>query len=525
MPDQPLNRPPYTDPATDKPKRKRGALGQIDLLKWSLGCAGLAMVLFTGLTMLTVIVMPVAFRNLDGELQAKIVQRLPFMKSFQPTVPFQYLPTSVATSGNAIALLSSPVVSPTAKAITGGQLSAGSDVEENAPGANATPVPFVPSPTPPPITPVLVTDTPVVGPSPTPQAAPVQPTATLEPTLVPTQVEPPTAIPVPINFHSAGFKWVPQSWNNCGPANLTQGLQYYGWKGDQTEAATYLKPHKEDKNVSPWQMVNFVNEKTGVKAIMRVAGDLSLIKRLVSQKFAVIMETGYFVAGEGWMGHYLTVVGHDDNQRILYGLDTYLGDGPDNLGFREKYDDIDERWQHFNRLYIVIYPKEREYELATILGPDADLTYNAQHALSVAKKEASEKPNNAFAWFNMGSSLVLLGNYRDATVAFDQAWSVSPGLPYRMLWYQFTPYEAYYNVGNYANVLALAQTALQTTPYVEETYYWRGMALAAQGKSKSAIEDFKKVLQFNPNFAPAADKLAAVQNGNFKPPVVAQAGQ
>ena len=44
------------------------------------------------------------------------------------------------------------------------------------------------------------------------------------------------------------------------------------------------------------------------------------------------------------------------------------------------------------------------------------------------------------------------------------------GLPPRMLWYQFTPYEAYYNIGNYTNVLALVQTMLTSTPYVEETY-------------------------------------------------------
>ena len=50
-----------------------------------------------------------------------------------------------------------------------------------------------------------------------------------------------------------------QGWNNCGPATLTNALTYFGYADNQTRAANYLKPDREDKNVSPWQMVNFVN--------------------------------------------------------------------------------------------------------------------------------------------------------------------------------------------------------------------------------------------------------------------------
>jgi tetratricopeptide (TPR) repeat protein len=317
---------------------------------------------------------------------------------------------------------------------------------------------------------------------------------------------------------------VPQGWNNCGPANLTQTLVYYGWQGDQDDAARYLKPNTNDKNVSPWQMVDFVNKKTGVKALWRVAGDLDLVKRLVANKFAVIMETGYDVAGTGWMGHYLTVIGYDDNQSLLYGLDTYLLDGKDHQGYREPYEDIDRRWQAFNRTYLVIYSADRESELASILGPDADLNYNYEHARSVARYEASLQPNNSFAWFNLGSSLVLLHKYKEAVVAFDQAQNAS-GLPPRFLWYQFTPYEAYYNTGNYLQVLALVQSALNSTLDVEETYYWKGMAEAAQGQNAIAQEDFKRVLRFNPNFTLAADRLTEIQNQKFSPPAIAQVGQ
>jgi hypothetical protein len=96
-------------------------------------------------------------------------------------------------------------------------------------------------------------------------------------------------------------------------------------------------------------------------------------------------------------------------------------------------------------------------------------------------------------------------------------------LPWCMLWYQFTPYEAYYNVGNYKNVLALANTSLTTTTDVEETYFWRGMAEAALGKPQSAINDLKHAVDYNRNFTLASSMLAQIQGGTFQPPIIAQA--
>jgi tetratricopeptide (TPR) repeat protein len=481
-------------PAPLRPRR-------INWLKWSLGCAGVGMILFAGITMLILILTPVVFRSLLPEQQARIIRHLPFMDAFQPTHPYKYLPTIAVTNDRAMALLATPTNAPPA-AMSGqpADLSAGQDYTLSDPASSAVPTGGVPP-----------SASPVVGP-------PLYLTATPEPTLEPTPIPSPTLIPVPSSFHDTSFKLVPQDWNNCGPANLTQALQYYGWKGDQHEASAYLKPNREDKNVSPWQMVTFVNDKTGVKALWRVGGEIGLIKRLVSQKFAVILEAGYDVPSQGWMGHYMTITGYDESDGTLTWLDT----NAENLnapGVRERYGDIEKRWAQFNRLYIVVYPETRTPDLAAILGSDADRHYNAQHALGLAREQASKYPGDPFGWFDMGSSYVLLGQYKEAAAVFDEAWRVG-NLPFRILWYQFTPYEAYYNVGQYGYVIALTQNA---TVYVEETFYWRAMAEAALSKTNQAIDDFKRVLAFNRNFSLAADKLALVQNGNFTPPVVAQA--
>ncbi|MEP7289781.1 MAG: C39 family peptidase [Chloroflexota bacterium] len=524
-----MNTPPPPPPASPDNRR-------INMVKLGLGCVGLSTFVCTGAIMLVLILTPIAFRSLSPEYQDKFLRRIPALAAFKATVPFTYLPTIGATNANALALLATPTSGnstpvPTGSRSNGGLSAGGNDANVPLPtSALSTSTPITPvaaSSTPLPITntPVLATDNAIAATN-----TPVLNVAALSPTPPPdnppaTALPPATVIPAPISFHNSSFEWVPQGWNNCGPANLTQALKYYGWQGKQDEIANYLKPNREDKNVSPWQMVEYVNSQTNVKALWRVAGDLNLVKRLVADKFAVIMETGYDVAGEGWMGHYLTVIGYDDNQGLLYGLDTWLGDGKDHQGFHEEYNNLDSRWQSFNRAYIVVYTSDREAELASILGPDADLQYNYTRAVSVARTEASAQPNNPYAWFNLGSSFTLLQKYKEASIAFDQAVNSTTGLPFRMLWYQFTPYEAYYNTGNYTQVLALAQTALATTPYVEETFYWQGMAYAAQGQTGKATDDFKKVLKFNPNFLPASDMLAQLESGKFAPPVVAQAGQ
>jgi tetratricopeptide (TPR) repeat protein len=81
-----------------------------------------------------------------------------------------------------------------------------------------------------------------------------------------------------------------------------------------------------------------------------------------------------------------------------------------------------------------------------------------------------------------------------------------------MLWYQFGPYEAYYQVGRFEDVILLADLTLKDRPYFEESYYYKGLALAALGQTREARENLEKAVRFNPNFAPAAEALAGLDN-------------
>jgi len=85
------------------------------------------------------------------------------------------------------------------------------------------------------------------------------------------------------------------------------------------------------------------------------------------------------------------------------------------------------------------------------------------------------------------------------------------GLPWRMLWYQFGPYEAYYGVGRYEDVITLATVTLNVVGNLEESYYWRGLAYLAQENVDRARSDFGAALQYNPSFAPASEVLSSLE--------------
>jgi tetratricopeptide (TPR) repeat protein len=315
----------------------------------------------------------------------------------------------------------------------------------------------------------------------------------------------------PPAYALTGITHIYQDWNNCGPATLTMGLTYFGYPDtDQHTAATWLKPNYEDKNVSPWQMAEYVNTQLdgSIRALVRQGGTLDLLKGLISNEFPVLTEEGYDPPGRGlgWMGHYLLMSGYDDARQVFVTQDSY--DGP-NLEYT--YDHVDEFWHHFNRVYIVLYTPDREAELMALLGSDADEAQNWANALERARADTIANQEDAFNWFNMGTNFVGLGMYDEAQTAYDEARRI--GLPWRMNWYQFGMFETYLNVGRYQDVIDLAQANLNDGggQYVEETFYYGGLAREALGETDRAISNLDQAVFFNPNFTPAVEAREQIQ--------------
>ena len=423
------------------------------------------------LFLLGVLAIIFGFREvLQPAQQQRVIQQIPLMRMFlEPTPLGGVFPTlvSASNSDDARSLLEMPLVfvSPTATAAAAVQ-----------PTAAQTPIP---SAAPPP------------EPATLPAAAPVPASE--------------DSVSIPPSARIYGMRHEQQKWNNCGPATITMALSYYGWRQDQTVAAAALKPNREDKNVSPHELAAFVEAATNLKAIVRMGGDLDLLKLLVSQEFPVIIETGAMFEAYDWIGHYRALVAYDDSYQLFYFFDSFLGVGDSAQGVVETYEKVDQDWQAFNRTFIVVYPPQQEGLLRSLLDSHWQPQDAAQIAFEAAQEEARRQPQNPFAWFNMGTSLVEMERYQEAAAAFDQAQRFR--LPWRMMWYQFGPFEAYFQIGRYDDVMSLAQINLNNAEEIEETYYWQGRVLEAQGKPEQAAAAFRRALRFNPNDEEARQAL------------------
>ena len=321
----------------------------------------------------------------------------------------------------------------------------------------------------------------------------------------------PSRTPIPQRILISGLTVVPQQFNNCGAANLSVVLDYLGAPDTQSDIAAVIKPHYDDRNVSPEELATYVREHTALEAAVYRGGDLDLLRRLLAGGFPVIVEKGYEPNDwQGWMGHYLTLTGYEERQRHFVSLDTFLGPW-DSSGRSISYDDLATYWAHFNNTFLIVYrPPERE-RLVALLGPDyVDQDRMWQNAAAAAETAVAARPDDAFAWFNLGASLTELGRrqedevlYEAAATAFDQA-RIS-GLPPRMLWYQFQPYEAYLGSGRAEEALALAAAVMEGSGgwHVEESHYYQALAYQAAGEADLARAALRNAVQIRPGYAEA----------------------
>jgi hypothetical protein len=357
-------------------------------------------------------------------------------------------------------------------------------------------------------------------PSSTPRSGP-----TSRPTVTPTTL--PAVVDLP------GVIYVDQhgGWNYCAPANLTMALKFWGWKGTRDDVIKVVKPGENDpkksfidrgltdKNVMPYELVDFVNEHTEYKALYRYGGDIQLIKSLVAGGFPMVAEKGIYetdtTGKTSWMGHYLFVTGYDEGNQTLLTQDSYMK-GPN---YHITYREFLQGWRSFNNVFYIVYPADREADVENLMALYMDPMWAAGHALEMADQDIQSQTGveQFFAWFAKGTSHVALQQYVDAAYAYDQAFSVYASLkpdystrPWRMMWYQTGPYFAYFYAGRYQDVIDLANFTLDKTsgmPTLEESLYWRAMAEYAIGEIDKAQDDMRRSVYYNQNFKAGLIKL------------------
>lgn len=361
----------------------------------------------------------------------------------------------------------------------------------NPPGPVPTALPFTPAPskTPMPATPTAALST-------LPPLSPT-PTATVEP------------LPARVLLPAPPYEF--QTINNCGPATLSMALHLYGWEGSQAEIAEQIKPVPQDRNVNPEELTYYVRNFAGwLNIVYRVGGDLSTLKTLLAANYPVIVESVTSLdpndalgpTDDLWAAHYLLLTGYDDSTETFTMQDSYHG-----ADLTISYTQLEKDWEAFNNLYMVIYFPDDEAELANLLGLAWDEDASREQSLAKARAETESDPDNAYAWFNLGSNLVYFEEYQDAALAYDQAREI--GLPLRMFRYQFGPFLAYFHANRIDDLLALTNWARGVTDMSEETWLWQGWGLYRQGDFKAAKAAWEKARSINPS--PYADAYLALE--------------
>ena len=369
------------------------------------------------------------------------------------------------------------------------------------------------------------------------QAPDLVATTTFLPTLTPLPTEP-AITPIPASLRLPGVIYVDQHnrWNYCGPANLTMALEYWGWRGQpgdtmdpRDQIAFVVRPGRNDPsvdfiqrgrtdlNVMPEELADFTDEHTEFRALWRHGGDIDLLKRMVAAGFPLIVEKGYVAhdttGNLSWMGHYEFVTGYDEGTLLVQDAYDF---GPD---YSIANDEFANGWRAFNYLFLLVYPPDREQEVYALLGPWAEAAAAEQIALQRAIQDTQSLTglDLYFAWFDVGTSQVRLGFYAEAAGSYDRAFQLYAALgdeisfrPYRMLWYQSGPYEAYFQAGRFQDVIDLATNTLSTPltgPTLEESLYWRALAERALGNYDDAYADMRQVIYLNPGFRLGLEKM------------------
>jgi tetratricopeptide (TPR) repeat protein len=330
---------------------------------------------------------------------------------------------------------------------------------------------------------------------------PVFPTNTPPPpthTPAPTPTNAPSPTPLPESVLLAAPEYELQRPNNCGPATLAMYLRYYGWSGDQFDVADVVKPISADRNVNVEELQFYAANHAGwLNFQFRVGGDIQTLKSLLAAGFPVMIEEGdiltqqYWPDDDMWAGHYLLLNGYNDAAQRFTVQDSFYG-----ADRTVSYAETDERWKAFNRVYILLYPPEREAELQALLGAQWDAAANRQHALEQAQAEIDADPGDAYAWFNLGSNHVYFEQWEAAADAYDEARRL--GLPQRMLRYQFGPFFAYFHSHRTDELMVVTEYALRITDNSEESLLWRGWGLYRQGESAEAVGMFQAAYAVNP---------------------------
>lgn len=311
-----------------------------------------------------------------------------------------------------------------------------------------------------------------------------------------------TSTPTPyskpqVSYQLPAAKWVPQSFNNCGPAATSMVLQYFGYNVSQEETKAHLRTNPDDKNVFIREISNYLRNDYGIQNKVLIGGNLQVIKTLV--------QNGVYVVVEDWLhpdediGHVLIIRGFDDNEGVLVADDSYFG-----VGQKYSYKLWDEsQWKPYNREYMPVYKSENEELVKSIVGENWDEKTMYQNSVDANLEDIKQNPDDMYAWFNLGSNYFGLGNFEKAKEAFEKSQSL--GWPKRILWYNIDPVITYNKLGEYQKAIDTANLGLWYNDNFAEMHYEKYLAYRGLKNDSLAQSELQKALNLDKNISVTMD--------------------
>ena len=172
--------------------------------------------------------------------------------------------------------------------------------------------------------------------------------------------------------------YIPQTWNNCGPASLAEVLAYWSISRTQGQIQAVLRVDGPTRGMTPYGVPSYARS-LGMRALVGVGGTEALVKALISNGFPVIVSQQVSITNR--IGHYRPIEAYDDRQRTFVASDPYLG-----APYRITYADFARIWARSDRGFMVLYPPARQPVVSAVLaavGWDRRRAY--QHDLTLAQ--------------------------------------------------------------------------------------------------------------------------------------------
>jgi tetratricopeptide (TPR) repeat protein len=298
-----------------------------------------------------------------------------------------------------------------------------------------------------------------------------------------------------------------QTFNNCGPAALSMALSYYGITVAQQELGQDLRPHQnsqgnnDDKSVTLDELAKKASEYNLIP-FHRPNGSVEIVKQFIALDIPVITRTRLKETDD--IGHYRVIKGYDDTTGEFIQDDSLQGH---NLKYT--YMQFSDLWKMFDYEYLILVPAGKEEAARRILGEDADEATAWTHAAENSRKELASSPDDIYARFNLSVALYHTGDYRGSVSEFE---TVETELPFRTLWYQIEPIQAYYELGNYQRVFDITNSIFNNQNRAfSELYVIRGQIYQKQRNIEAARNEFEKAVLYNKNLQSAQQLLQQVQ--------------